>query len=542
MFQTSPPVRDDRNQTISAGSSSIFGTGEMADRIRAFDWSGTPVGPIDQWEDALLVTVNVMLASRHPMFLFWGDELIQFYNDGYRATFDDSQHPLALGKHGSQFWADIWYIIGPQVDSVMQRGEGILVEDQFFADRATAKHKSSYWTYSYTPVRNTAGVIRGTFVVCTDTTDTVLARNLLNEEKQRLADLFQQAPAFFAVLRGPTHVFEMANEPYQQLIGHRHIIGKTLEEALPEAHQQGFTPILDEVYRTGQPYVGRAIPVELFRKPGAAADVRYLDFVYQPARDADGNLSSIIVLGVDVTEGHRAQQLLLRSEKLTAVGQLASTIAHEINNPLEAVTNLLYLAHHSQEISEIRNYLGTAEDELRRVAAITSQTLRFHKQLSRPSALDAGSLFASSLAIYRRRIANAGITVQQDIVGAQPVLCYEGEIRQALNNIIGNAIDAMPTGGTLTLRAAQGTDWRTGRKGLCLTIADTGSGMDPQTLKHIFDPFFTTKGIRGTGLGLWVTHEIVERHKGHLRVRCSQRSGAHGTVFRLFLPLDAVQR
>lgn len=542
MFQTNAPVRDDRNQTIPAGSSRIHGIGEMADRIRAFDWSTTPVGPIDLWEDTLLITVNVMLASHHPMFLFWGDELIQFYNDGYRATLDDSQHPLALGKQGEQFWADIWHIIGPQVDSVMQRGEGFLLEDQYFATRHTAKHQSSYWTYSYTPVRNTSGVIRGTHVICTDTTDAVLARILVTKEKQRLADLFQQAPAFFAVLRGPHHVFEMTNEPYQQLIGHRHVIGKTLEEALPEAHQQGFTAILDEVYRTGQPYVGRATPVELFRKSGAATEVRYLDFVYQPVRAADGSISSIIVLGIDVTEGHRAQQLLLRSEKLTAVGQLASTIAHEINNPLEAVTNLLYLAHHSTNIPEIHAYLGTAEEELRRVAAITSQTLRFHRQLSKPSALDAGALFASSLAVYRRRISNAGVTVHQDVSNAKPVLCYEGEIRQALNNIIGNAIDAMSTGGALTLRATQSTDWRTGRRGLCLTIADTGAGMDPQTLTHIFDPFFTTKGIRGTGLGLWVTHEIVERHKGRLRVHSSQRPGAHGTVFRLFLPFDAVQR
>jgi signal transduction histidine kinase len=542
VLQISLSERPDRDKTIPAGSSQIFGSGEMADRIRAFDWSATPVGPIEQWEDVLLTTVNIMLSSRHPMFIFWGDELIQFYNDGYRATFDDTQHPLALGQPGQQFWSNIWDFIGPQIDSVMLRGESILLEDQFFADRRTAKHESTYWTYSFTPVRNTSGDIRGTLVVCTDTTDTVLARNLLNEENQRLADLFQQAPAFFAVLRGPEHVFEMANDPYRQLIGHRDLIGKSLEQALPEAHEQGFTTILDEVYRTGQPFVGRAIPVELLRKPGAAAEVRYLDFVYQPGRAADGSISSIIVLGVDVTEGRRAQQLLLRSEKLTAVGQLASTIAHEINNPLEAVTNLLYLARHSDDVSEIHTYLGTGEDELRRVAAITSQTLRFHRQLSRPSILKAEDLFTTSLAVYRRRIANASITVQQDTSAAKPVLCYEGEIRQALNNLIGNAIDAMPTGGTLTLRAAETTDWHTGRKGLGLTIADTGAGMSPETLKHIFDPFFTTKGMRGTGLGLWVTHEIVERHKGRLRVRSSESPATHGTTFRLFLPFDAVQR
>ncbi len=139
----------------------------MADLSRQYDWASTSLGPISLWEDALLIAVNLILSSRHPMFLFWGEDLIQFYNDGYRDTLDDEQHPLALGNRGREFWDNIWHIIGPQIDCVMNRGEAILVEDVYFPGRRTGIHENSYWTYSYTPLRNAHGVIRGTFVVCT---------------------------------------------------------------------------------------------------------------------------------------------------------------------------------------------------------------------------------------------------------------------------------------------------------------------------------------------------------------------------------------
>ena len=381
----------------------IYGSGEMADLIRKFDWASTPVGPIEEWEDALLIAVNLILGSHHPMFLFWGDELVQFYNDGYRATLDDQQHPLALGNNGREFWANIWHIIGPQIDAVMNRGECMIFEDMYFPGRRTSTYENSYWSYSYNPMRNSDGVIRGIFVVCTHTTDQVLARRLIHEERKRLGDLFEQAPAFFAVLRGVEHRFELANPAYLKLVGDRPVMGETVAEALPEAIAQGFGTLLDTVYSTGEPYIGRTTPVELYRSYASSMEVRYLDFIYQPLRDLDGTISGILVFGVDVTDGHRAQQTLVQSEKLAAVGQMASTIAHEINNPLEAVTNLLFLARRTANQNELDGYLDLADQELRRIAAISSQTLRFHRQLTRPTEIRCDQLFASSLLVYERR-------------------------------------------------------------------------------------------------------------------------------------------
>jgi len=497
----------------------------MADLTRAYDWSQTPVGPVDEWPEALLTTVNTLLASRHPMFLWWGEELIQFYNDAYRPSIREDKHPRALGQRGTECWPEIWPIIGPQIEAVMTRGEASWHENQLVPIYRNGKLEDVYWTYGYSPVRSSNGEICGTLVVCTETTEIVLARHQLQLDRERLADLFQQAPAFFAALRGPEHVFEMINPPYQELIGQRDLLGKTVREAVPEAEGQDFVALLDQVYRTGQPFVGRSSPIQLARSASQPLEMRYLDFVYQPRRDADGSISGVIVLGVDVTENKRAEQVLLQSEKLNAVGRLASSIAHEINNPLEAVTNLLYLARRGAVSPTVQDYLDAAEIELQRVSAIANQTLRFYRQSTNPKPVTCEDLIGGTLPLYRGRLANTRVNIERRDRTRRAVTCFDGEIRQVLSNFIGNAIDAMNvSGGRLLIRSRDGRDWTTGRMGVILTVADTGSGMSPHTLSRIFEPFFTTKGDKGTGLGLWIRRsDLVNRRPGRepsLRSSC----------------------
>jgi signal transduction histidine kinase len=530
-------------ESSSARLGNIFGTGEMADLTRAYDWSHTPVGPVDQWPEALLITVNTLLCSRHPMFLWWGEELVQFYNDAYCPSIREDKHPSALGQRGRECWPEIWPIIGPQIEAVMMRGEASWHDNQLVPIYRNGKFEDVYWTYGYSPVRNSNGKICGTLVVCTETTEIVLARHQSQLDKERLADLFQQAPAFFAVLHGPEHIFEMVNPPYQTLIGQRDLLGRTVREAVPEAAEQGFIALLDEAYRTGQPFVGRGTPIQLARGASQPLEVRYLDFVYQPRREQDGSVSGIILLGVDVTESKRAEQVLLQSEKLNAVGRLASSIAHEINNPLEAVTNLLYLAQRSAVSPTAQHYLEAAEVELQRVSAIANQTLRFHRQSTNPRPATAEDLIGGILPLYQGRLTNSRVTIERRDRTHRPFMCFDGEIRQVLSNLIGNAIDAMnPAGGRLLIRSREATDWTTGRKGVALTVADSGPGMSSHTLSRIFEPFFTTKDTSGTGLGLWISREIVDRHCGVLKVRSSQSAPRCGTVFALFLPFDQEAR
>lgn len=522
-----------------AGRNKILGSGEMADLTRAFDWSRTPVGPVEEWPEALLITVNMLLASRHPMFLWWGDELIQFYNDAYRPSIREDKHPSGLGQAGRDCWPEIWHIIGPQIDAVMTRRESTWHENQLVPIYRNGKLEDVYWTYGYSPVCSSTGEICGTLVVCTETTDSVLAKRQSQQDRERLADLFQQAPAFFAVLSGSEHRFEMVNRPYQELIGQRAVVGKTVQEAVPEAEAQGFIALLDGVYRTGEAFVGRGTPIKLARGVSQALEMRYLDFVYQPRREADGSTSGVIVLGVDVTESKRAEQVLLVSEKLNAVGRLASSIAHEINNPLEALTNLIYLSQHAEALEDAQRYLARAEDELRRVSAITSQTLRFYRQSTRPKPVMAAELIDSTLSLYQGRLANLQVKVERRDRTTRLFTCLDGEIRQVLSNLVSNAIDAVnPAGGRLLIRSRDAVEWKTGRQGVVLTVADTGLGMSESTLSRIFEPFFTTKEVGGTGLGLWISKEIVDRHEGTLRVRSRRTSCNSGTVFALFLPCE----
>jgi signal transduction histidine kinase len=306
---------------------------------------------------------------------------------------------------------------------------------------------------------------------------------------------------------------------------------------VPEAVSQGFLEMLDGVYSRGAAFVAHNHPIDLQRIPGKPLERRYLDFVYQPMREMDGSVTGIIALGVDITDRKNAVDALLNTEKLAAVGRLAASIAHEINNPLSSVTNLLYLARNSSDLDEIQQFLTIAERELRRVSVISNQTLRFHRQSTKQQGVSSEELFESVLSIHQGRLVNSSITVQRQFRAQIEIICFDGEIRQVLNNLIGNAIDAMQsTGGTLFVRSREARNWQTGVKGITLTVADTGAGMGADILEKIFEPFFTTKGIGGTGLGLWICTEIVNRHHGLLRVKSNPAKGRNGTVFTLFLP------
>jgi signal transduction histidine kinase len=508
----------------------------MAELVRNFDWAQTPVGPIEDWPELLLNTVNTLLGARQPMFLWWGRDLIQFYNDAYCPCIGADKHPSALGQRGSDCWSEIWGVIGPLIENVMTNGEPYWSEDQLIPIYRDGKLVDVYWTFSYSPVWDAAGNVCGTLVVCSDTTGRIQAEKAIITERSRLLEVLRQAPAFFALLQGPDHVITLVNSLYLRLVNNREVLGKPVRVALPEAAEQGYVEILDQVYQ-GEPYVGHDARYDVYAGEGVPPDERYLDFVYQPLRESDDAVSGIIVLGVDVTDRKRAQDVLLQTEKLAAVGRLASSIAHEINNPLESVTNLLYLAQRTAVNPVTREYLTTAEMELRRMSSITSQTLRFHRQRSSPAPAQPGILLENALSIYQGRLINSRIDISTRIRASRPVICFEGEIRQVLNNLVGNAIDAMAaSGGRLLLRSREGTDWASGASGIIFTVADTGSGMSPETVKRIFEPFFTTKGLSGTGLGLWISHDIVQRHHGKLKLRSTSKLGQSGTVFTLFLP------
>lgn len=250
----------------------------------------------------------------------------------------------------------------------------------------------------------------------------------------------------------------------------------------------------------------------------------------------------LAVFIADLRHQKRSEQVLRRTEKLAVAGRLAASIAHEINNPLAAITNCLYLVQQTEMDAAGRSYLELAQKELDRVAQITVQTLRFHRQSTRPVSTRVKDLIDTVMTLFESRTRRQGVVVNARFRGLGTIVAFEGEVRQVIVNLIGNAIDAMPGGGRIDVRTADTRSWRDGTSGLALSVIDTGSGMDAETISRLFEPFFSTKGITGTGLGLWVSKEIVDRHHGRIQVRSriAASNAPSGTIFRIFLPANGV--
>lgn len=251
----------------------------------------------------------------------------------------------------------------------------------------------------------------------------------------------------------------------------------------------------------------------------------------------NGKILGGVAVNSDVTQVRLQDEALRRSEKLAAVGQLASSIAHEINNPLESITNLLYLIRQSETMEDVRHYTFLAQGEMARVTEITLQTLRFNRRQSKPAELDMAELLHTVMALYTGRIMVRGIDADMKLMESPRVLALEGEIRQVVNNLVRNSLDAMSTGARLLVRLHPQQNWRSGAKGVRFTVADTGEGIRPEMRAHLFEPFQTTKELTGTGLGLWVSKGIVEKHGGYIQTRTRHGAG-HGTVFTVWLPVE----
>ncbi|MGI4830097.1 MAG: two-component system sensor histidine kinase NtrB [Janthinobacterium lividum] len=318
------------------------------------------------------------------------------------------------------------------------------------------------------------------------------------------------------------------------------LVGRNMHEVIHHHHPDG-TPYpgrdcsVYNVFRRSQPFTNQID--HLFRKDGT---MFYAELSAQPILH-DGGTRGAVVTFRDITQTRLAEEALRRSEKLAAVGQLASSIAHEINNPLEAVTNLIYLIRNAAGPEEVELYASQAESELARVADIVTQTLRFHRQQSAAALVELNETIPAIVRLYNTRFRSRGLMADLRLRPTPPAMLLEGDIRQVLNNLIRNAYDAMPKGGVLHVRLRPATCLRTGAPGLRITVADTGTGFLPSIRPHLYEPFHTSKEVTGTGLGLWISKSIVDKHFGRISMRSHfEEDGAtpeHGTVFSLWLPL-----
>ncbi len=275
-----------------------------------------------------------------------------------------------------------------------------------------------------------------------------------------------------------------------------------------------------------------------YRVPGASDQVRWLAIRGRPLFDSKGEAASYIGIAMDITDRKQAEQALIRSEKLASVGRMAAAMAHEINNPLEAVTNTLYIAKQTKGLPEAaRLYLETADAELKRVAHITRQSLGFYRESNSPTLTSIPAVMDSAIDLLRSKTRVKHAVIRRQWHGDLQVTAVASELRQVFSNLLANSLDAIDERGGITLRVSPAVDAR-GRHCVRVTIADNGRGISTSSRPHVFEPFFTTKGALGTGLGLWVSKQIIEKHGGSIRMRSSTGGARRGTVFSILLPVQ----
>ena len=505
--------------------------------MREADWSRSPLGPPATWPQSLRSVVGLLLGSRFPMFVAWGPQLAMLYNDAY-AEILGGKHPAGLGAPFVEVWADILDDIMPFVRRALG-GEAFYVEDLPLRMRRRGFEEQTWFTFSYSPVRDEGGTIAGFYCACAETTRAVLVQHGLRERQQWLNSLFEQAPGFAAVLRGPDHVFDMVNEAYRRIAGDRPLVGKPVREALPEVAEQGFVRWLDEVYATGQPFVGRSIPVTVNHGDRGGPQLNYVDFMYQPLRDAAGCVEGIFVQGHDVTEQVRARQALQAADRQK--DEFLATLAHELRNPLAPIRSAAaLLAMPSGEdvrqraveiIGRQVGHMSRLLDDLIDVARITQRRLVLKKEsLPVRVIVDAALETARPLAQAKRHALVAAIRTPDDPVHVDPV-----RMTQVLSNLLNNAVKYTDEGGTIRVEAEVAGDR------LHFAVVDDGIGIDPAGLDKLFVMFAQqddalARSEGGLGIGLALVKGLVELHGGV--VSASSAGRGRGSRFEVTVPLE----
>jgi PAS domain S-box-containing protein len=650
------------NQTAFTDRADILITGnsQMASRIRAFDWSKTPLGRIEEWSETLLATANLMLHSPFPTILSWGPEMVFLYNDAAISTLA-MKHPKALGGLYREVFREAWDLVGGDLEACFYQGETAVRDNMFIPILLNGALEDHYWNYSLIPVYEN-GRIGGVYDAFRNMTATVVGAQRLREsearlklatevanlgvfvwdtiedkeswENDRMYEIFGRSREEGAV-NGEEFLREVVHpddrDPFRQAVrrtvqkgeplqfeGMIYLPDKTLrrieirghlqpesegfksrilgtvcditeirktEEALRESakHLAELAAIVDSsddvilskdlngivtswnaaatrVFGyTAEEMIGQSIlklipehlhpdekriieniradrRVEHFDTVRLTKDGRLIDvsLTVSPIKDAEGRIIGASKILRSISARKQMEQSLLLSEKIAATGRMAATIAHEINNPLEAVVNLLFLLRPMVIGPEGANYLASAESELARVSHIAKQTLGYYREHASASRAYLSDIAEHAIAIYEPRCIATGITITRSLESSRKVMLRRGEMMQVISNLITNSMYGMPTGGTLSISVSDTEDPTVG---VALTVADDGVGIAPEILPRVFEAFFTTRYTVGTGIGLFIAKQLVEGHGGRIDLLSSNEAERHGTTVRVFLPV-----
>jgi PAS domain S-box-containing protein len=636
----------------------ITGSSEMAERIRAHYWSRTPLGPIEDWSETLLATVNLMLHSPFPTILSWGPEMVFLYNDAAIPTLT-VKHPGALGGLYQDVFSEAWELVVADLEACLYQGKTAVRDNMFIPILFDGVLEDHYWSYSLIPVYEN-GQIRGVYEAFRNATEVVLGTQRLRESEARLKLTTDVAKLGVFVWDTTSDRGTWANDRIYEIFGRTRDQGPVngavfLAEVVYPGDRDAFRNAVERTLAMGEPLVfegmiarpdgtrciaingnlqpassgseGRIlgtiedvteareaeralgestknlgelaaivtssedviiskdlngiitswndsatrvfgysaeemigcsilklIPehlhsdettiisniragrrVEHFETVRLTKDGRLIDvsLTVSPVKDAQGRVIGASKILRDVSDRKRIEQSLLQAEKIAATGRMAATIAHEINNPLEAVINLLFLLRPKITDQEGKSYLATAENELGRVSHIAKQTLGYYREHAVASLASLDEIVEHVVTIYEPRCTSAQITIKQFISSSRKLHLRRGEMMQVISNLITNAVYAMSSGGILEISVG---DTQDPDEGVLLTVTDNGVGIPEKVLPKVFDAFFTTRATVGTGIGLFIAKQFVEGHGGKLTIESHADPEMHGTSATIFLP------
>ena len=550
----------------------LEGGGEMGALTRAYDWSKTPIGSFDNWPQSLRTTVSIILRSDFPMFLWWGNEMIQFYNDAYRPSLgDEGKHPTALGQRGVDCWPEIWPIIYPLIEQVRNTGKSFFIEDKLVPIFRNGRIEDVYWTFSYSAVIGESGEIDGILVVCHETTHQVFnkienarIRKQLEVSEGNLRNIILQSPVAMCLLMGNELVIEIANEKVLEIWEKdASVIGKPVFEALPETRAQGLEVILEKVLSTGEHFVAHERPVKLGKNGNI--ETKFLDFVYEPFYDRDGAIAGIMAVAINVSEQvlarhkiedvvrERTQELAQSNANLQKsneeLRQFAYIASHDLQEPARKIRTYSEMLHKSLGTVDPRStgYLQKIEISASRMLELIRDVLAF-SQLAKFKPeyveIDLNEILANVKNDFELLIEEKGARIE----ASQLPVIYGVRIQmiQLFGNLLSNSLkfssaqrrpEILISAKVMTPdEVAANPSLDPDSKYQMISFCDNGIGFDQSNAAQIFNIFqrlHSKSEYEGTGIGLAMCKKIAQNHLGDIFATSLPGEGSN---FHLILP------
>lgn len=559
-------VNDEKNLAF------LDGGGEMGEFIRTKNWSTTPIGSPATWPSTLQVATSILINSRFPMFVWWGNQHITIYNDAYRVILD-KKHPAALGAPGLKVWAEIWEVIGPLAYRVMEQGESNWAEDQLLYINRRGFLEECYFTFSYSPLFDATGKVSGIFCACTETTGKVLATRKLKESEEGLRNIILQAPLAMCILHGENFKIEVANKRMFELWGvaSEGIVGRPLFDVVPEAKNEGFEELMLGVLHTGVPYVGREQPVSLPRN--GKVETVFINFAYEAIREVDGTISGVMAMATEVTEQVIARRKIeeLVAERTTDLAKANEALVKSNLELARSNANLeefAYAASHDMKEPvrkmmvfsdrlkrDLRNRMNEAEMQVfermehasHRISLLIDDLLMFSHVSEKPLEMENVDLSKKLTAV----LIDLELMIEEkqarvDVGDLPTVKGYRRQLQQLFQNLLSNALKYSKSNQipevSITAKRVKGFEaqvvvseqrqdyfyW--------IKVSDNGIGFDQKYAENIFGIFQRLHGkteYEGTGVGLSIVRKVVENHNGYIWANSKPNEGS---TFNILLP------